>query len=196
MQARSRVCVCTFHPPLLLLTIRLNMSRPDEDQTSTNFEGVPKHAGARPSPLILRQDSAREKHEQTTDLTPVTAMDSSIKKPDSGEYGSGQSSPDIPIRGVSTLTYLATFACNLIYLAQTWSLVGVGLVRIQLQHYVHLGYGIYRNTDSIIYVHSARDRYHNPVQCNCPDLLANNKHRHLSRCAWAHLLPYRRLLGP
>lgn len=108
------------------------MSRPDENQATTKVEGAFKHAGARPSPLILTQGSAREKQEQTTDLTPVTAMDSSIKKTDSGEYGSGQSSPDIPIRGVSTLTYLATFACNLIYLAQTWCLVGVGLVSIKL----------------------------------------------------------------
>lgn len=108
------------------------MSRSDENQTTNEVEGAFKHAGARPSPLILKQESAPGKHEQTTDLTPVTAMDSSIKKSDSGEYGSGQSSPDIPIRGVSTLTYFATFACNLIYLAQTWCLVGVGLVSIQI----------------------------------------------------------------
>lgn len=112
------------------------MSRSDEIQTSNEVEGAFKHSGARPSPLVLAQGSAREKQEQleTTDLTPVTAMDSSIKKPDSGEYGSGQSSPDIPIRGVSTLTYLATFACNLIYLAQTWCLVGVGLVSIKFPY--------------------------------------------------------------
>lgn len=107
------------------------MSTPAQDQTSIEGAGVFKHGGARPSPLSLTQNSAREKQEQTTDLTPVTAMDSSIKKADSGEYGSSQPSPDIPIRGVSTLTYLATFACNLIYLAQTWCLVGVGLVSIQ-----------------------------------------------------------------
>lgn len=130
--------VTTTHSSLLLLSIRPKMSRPDEYQATTELEGVFKHAGARPSPLNLTQNAAREKQEQTTDLTPVTAVDSSIKKPDSGEYGSGQSSPDIPISGVSTLTYLATFACNLIYLAQTWCLVGVGLVRIQLQHYVHM----------------------------------------------------------
>lgn len=107
------------------------MSQPVENHTTNEAEGAFKHGGARPSPLILNQKSAPEKHEQTTGLTPVTAIDSSIKKPDSGEYGSGQSSPDIPIRGVSTLTYLATFACNLIYLAQTWCLVGVGLVSVQ-----------------------------------------------------------------
>lgn len=106
------------------------MSRPIEDETSTEVQRGFKHAGARPSPLTLAPNLAREKREETTDLTPVTAMDSSIKKSDSGEYGSGQPSPDIPIRGVSTLTYLATFACNLIYLAQTWCLVGVGLVSL------------------------------------------------------------------
>lgn len=126
------MCACNLHSLLLLFTIRPKMSRSEEDHASTELEGVFKHAGVRPSPLNLAQDSAREKQDQTTGLTPVTAMESSIKKPDSAEYGSGQSSPDIPIRGVSTLTYLATFACNLIYLAQTWCLVGVGLVCIQL----------------------------------------------------------------
>lgn len=116
------------------------MSRSDENQATNEVEGAFKHAGARPSPLNLNQESAPEKHEQTTDLTPVTAMDSSIKKSDSGEYGSGQSSPDIPIRGVSTLTYLATFACNLIYLAQTWCLVGVGLVSVQARHFFILDF--------------------------------------------------------
>lgn len=116
------------------------MSRPDNTQTRDEVEGAFKHSG-RPSPLVLAQSPAREKQEQTTDLTPVTAMESSIKKLNSGEYGSGQSSPDIPIRGVSTLTYLATFACNLIYLAQTWCLVGVGLVSIQSQHNTSLDFG-------------------------------------------------------
>jgi len=115
------------------------MSRPIVDQTSTDLQGGSKHAGARPSPLTLAPDLPAEKQEQTTDLTPVTAIDSSIKKSESGEYGSGQSSPDLPI-GVSTLTYLATFACNLIYLAQTWCLVGVGLVCLRLSQNQHVGF--------------------------------------------------------
>jgi hypothetical protein len=105
------------------------MSGPSEDQLSTPVQGGVKHAGARPSPLILTPVSAHKKQEQITDLTPVTGIDPSLTKPDSGEYGSSQSSPDTaPITGVSTVTYLATFACNLVYLAQTWCLVGVGLV--------------------------------------------------------------------
>lgn len=116
------------------------MSQPNETQTNTEVKDAFKNVGARPSPLNLAQKSTRESQKQATDLTPVTAVDSSIKKPDSGEYGSGQSSPDIPIRGVSTLTYLATFACNLIYLAQTWCLVGVGLVSDPFTRYacIHL----------------------------------------------------------
>lgn len=104
------------------------MFTPVEDKSCTEVQDGSKNAGARPSPLILGLDSAREKRVETTDLTPMTAIDSSIKKSDTAEYGSGQSSPEITIRGVSNLTYLATFACNLIYLAQTWCLVGVGLV--------------------------------------------------------------------
>lgn len=138
------------------------MSRPDNTQARDEVEGAFKHFG-RPSPLVLAQDPAREKQEQTTDLTPVTAMESSIKKLNSGEYGSGQSSPDIPIRGVSTLTYLATFSCNLIYLAQTWCLVGVGLVSIQSQHNKKSWLRVYRNTNVLLRVNTARDCYHEPV---------------------------------
>lgn len=107
------------------------MSRPDDGPMRTEVEDAFRHAGARPPPLNLVKDSAQEPKSQSTDLTPATAIDSSIKKTSSGEYDSGESSPDIPIRGVSTLTYLATFACNLIYLAQTWCLVGVGLVSVR-----------------------------------------------------------------
>lgn len=128
----------------------------------------------------------------------MTATMTLEEKESSGEIGnSGEVGSDIEMAGknprISLTTYLAVFACDMIYLAQTWCLVGAGAVGCFWSP--RTSWHIVADSSLVILPLLARLCHCSAVQRQLANIMADNIYCNLTRRPWAHLRPSRRLLG-